>query len=244
MEIFPERQLLLFFYAFLYGILLGGFYEVLRAFRILLGVMPVPRRLFPLYAKKLPLLGKGIAVRESRGKRVRRAVTVAIGDFLFMVVAALVAVLLLYDYNSGEFRAFVPILMAVGFALFRVSISRLCRFLTPYLAYGFAVAAAYFCALCLLPVRLARLLFRPCRALYALARRALLRKKTLALRRRQLEFAASGFGYPGCEIKKEGKRNAKIKAHRQRKADPADSDSRGADLSFGTGHHRGAADRI
>lgn len=248
MEIYPERQLLLFFYAFLSGILLGGFYEVLRAFRILLGVMPVPPRLFPLYERKLPLLGKGIPVREGRGKRVRRGIAVAVGDFLFMVVSALVAVLLLYDYNSGEFRVFVPILMAAGFGLFRISISRLCGFLTPYIAFGLAVAAAYFRALCLLPVRLviqlARWTARPCRALYFLVRRLLLRKKMQALCRRQLEFAATGFGYPGSEVKKEGGHNVKIKTHRKRKADPVDQNSRGADLPFGTGHHRRAADRI
>lgn len=248
MEIRPDRQFLLFFYAFLSGVLLGGFSEVLRAFRILLGVVPVPDRFLPLYAQKLPLLGKGIPVREGKGKQMRRAIVVAIGDFLFMVIFAVTAVLLLYDYNNGEFRVFVPILMVAGFALFRVSISRFFGFLTPYVAFGLAVATAYFRALCFLPVRLilrlARLLFRPCRALYFLVRHAVLRKKMLALCRRQLAFAATGFGYPGSELRKEGKNNVKIKAHRKRKADPADQDSRSTDLPFGTGHRRRKADRV
>lgn len=244
MEIRPDQQFLLFFYAFLSGVLLGGFYEVLRAFRILFGVMQVPARLHPLYAKKLPLLRKGIPVREGRGKRLRRGIVVAIGDFLFMVVAAVTAELLLYDYNSGEFRVFVPILMAVGLALFRVSISRLCGMVTPYIAYALAVAAAYFRALCLLPVRAAvllwRLFLRPCRALSLFVRRKLHERKLFALCRRQLRFAATGFGYPGKEVEK----NAQTKANRQQKTDLSHPAVDHSDLSRGAGHRRGAADRV
>lgn len=244
MEIRPDQQFLLFFYAFLSGILLGGFYEVLRAFRILFGVMQVPARLHPLYAKKLPLLGKGISVREGRGKRAWRGIVVAIGDFLFMVVAAVTAELLLYDYNSGEFRLFVPILMAVGLALFRVSISRLCAMATPYIAYSLAVAAAYLRALCLLPVCLAvllwRLFLRPCRALWFLARQKIHQRKLRAICRRQLQFAATGFGYPGKEVEK----NVQAKANRQQETDFSHPVVDRSDLSRGTGRRRGAADRV
>ena len=244
MEIRPDQQFLLFFYAFLSGVLLGGFYEVLRAFRILLGVMRVPARLHPLYAKKLPLLGKGIPAREGRGKRLRRGIVVAIGDFLFMVVAAVIAELLLYDYNSGEFRVFVPVLMAAGLALFRVSISRLCAMATPYVAYALAVAGAYFRALCLLPVRVAvllwRLCLRPCRTLWFFTRQKLHQRKLGALCRRQLQFAATGFGYPGKEVEK----NAQTKTNRQQKTDLSHPAVDYSDLSRGAGHRRGATDRV
>lgn len=244
MEINPGQQFQLFFYAFLCGILLGGFYEVLRAFRILFGVVRVPERLHPLYARKLPLLGKGIPVRESRGKRMRRGIVVAIGDFLFMLVAAVTAELLLYDYNSGEFRIFVPLLMMVGFALFRVSISRLCGMITPYLAFALAVVAAYFRAFCLLPVRLAvivwKLLLRPCRALWIAVCRKLHAKKLSALCQKQLRFAKTGFGYPGKEVEK----NAKTKTNRQQKADFSHPASDYIDLSGSAGYYRRSADRI
>lgn len=97
------QVLLLFLRSFLAGVALGAVYDVFR-----------------------------VALTCTRGgeHRLPRWVEIllsAVFDFIFCILCAAVALLLMYYSNKGFFRASVPLVMLVGFLCFRLSLGRILR---------------------------------------------------------------------------------------------------------------------
>lgn len=199
MEIQPTLQLALLLSSFLAGVVMGLFYEVLTATRIVMGAYLPPAFMRERYEKPLPWLGRGVPFRGGRTmRRVWRAVVIGVGDCLFCVLFALAVILLLYRYNDGAFRPSSPALALVGFGLFRVISVRLIAPVLAYIAFFLGAFLLYVRAVLRLPVRGARYVFlRWIRPPAVRLRRAWQRRrwqrKSAALCAAQLAWADAGF---------------------------------------------------
>jgi hypothetical protein len=208
MEIYPAKQLAMLLSAFSLGFCMGGVWELIAAARILLGVYLPPESMRARYESPLPFLKRGVPWPSKGRGRVRRALTVAIGDLHFCLLFALGVILLLYYYNDGAIRPLALLCAFLGLGAFRVTLARVCPYLTARLAYLLAVLRAYVRAMLRLPVRLlavlGRLLARPVCALWRRVRRWRLHRASAALCRAQLALAQRGLCPAGAQKKKEG----------------------------------------
>ena len=132
MQASQSALLQLYLLSFLSGCVLSFLYDLFYMLRLWL-VPPQNRYTLPtvarIYAKRVQAgrkRGRGVAFRGFR----------FLGDVLFCLVSALVLILLQYGLNDGVFRASVPLCMAIGFALVRVSLARPFRVLLQYVAFG------------------------------------------------------------------------------------------------------------
>ena len=194
MQLYPSEQLLLLAAAFLGGVFLGALSFAGKAVFMLLGVSTPPPYMKALYEKPLPLLSRAPVFQKRRG--VGRRVLLWCGDFFFCIFAFLLTVYILYRYHNGAFRLSVPLLVLLGFFLWRRAFLGVYRRLVAYLAYGLAVCALYLRALCLLPLRLAykalRALSTPVFHLFWRVRGRYQRAVSQSLCRRQLARSEQG----------------------------------------------------
>lgn len=245
MEIDPSLQLAMLLSALLWGVGMGILWELLTAIRILLGAYTPPEAMRAQYAKRLPLLGRPVTFeRKSPLRRVWRGVVIALGDVLFCVVIAIVAILILYRYNDGVFRLSVPVLMLLGLALLRfISATPLARVMA-YVAYGFAAAGVYATALLSLPWKGIKLFWRRlCLRLMGAVYRKLtlrhLRRVSAALCAYQLAYAAVGLEGegPGPIERKEKKKGRMHYGKKQNRGQ--DNTHTMGDSHPGSDHFRG-----
>ena len=234
MEINPYLQLAMLLSSFLCGVALGALWEVLTALRIVLGAHQTPEFMRKHYEKPLPLLHRCIPwSKGNTARRVWRGVLIGVGDFLFCLLFALVAELLLYRFNDGAFRVSVPLLAFAGLGLFRVSIARITGLLVAWMAYGLAAFWMYVTALLRLPIYgmcliAKHFLYPPiCRV-----RRVLLEKASTRLCEAQLRLAENGF-----QKERMPTNVSKKKTVRKQKNAVDHRDPGGSDLSCGRGDH-------
>ena len=117
--------------SFLTGLLLALFYDLLYMTRLWL-LPPDNRYTIPSIQKRY---FSRIQKKKSHKKRIRFHISRFFGDIFFCIVSALAIILLLYWLNNGAFRAAAPLVMALGFFLWRVSISKGIRFAFQWLAF-------------------------------------------------------------------------------------------------------------
>ena len=104
MDVYQPELLLIILYACLVGLFLGGVYDLIRFGRLMRTVMPSGER------------------RE--GGRCE-GVFFFFEDFFFWLIAALTVIILLFHSNEGKIRWFALAFAAVGFALYRLTVSPL-----------------------------------------------------------------------------------------------------------------------
>ena len=109
----------LFFASFLAGLMLSLFYDILSCAHIWLMPSQTRYTVPAIQRMRNPRIKKGSA---KKAKALR--VVVFFDDVLFCVISAITLVLLLYWMNNGAFRAAAPFLMAAGFFLWHVSVSK------------------------------------------------------------------------------------------------------------------------
>ena len=241
MEIDPYLQLTMLLSAFLCGVALGALWEVVTALRIVLGAYQAPECMRKRYERPLPLLRRPIPwPKGNAARRVWRGVLIGVGDFLFCLLFALVAELLLYRFNDGAFRVSVPLLALAGLGLFRVSIARITGLLVAWMAYGFAALWMYLTALLKLPIcglqiLARRFLYTPVRRV----RRAWLAKASARLFRAQLTLAENGFQKERMPTNVSKKKTARKQKNAVDYRAPG-----GSDLSCGSGDHGRTLDGV
>jgi len=97
----------------------------------------------------VPAIQKIRALRIKKGSAKKtKGLPVALffGDVLFCIVSALTLILLLYWLNNGAFRAAAPLLMAVGFFLWHISVSKGIRIALQWVAFGLETLINTLCA--------------------------------------------------------------------------------------------------
>ena len=195
MTLNPALQLAMLCNALLAGLALGLFYDVGRVVRVLLGAHTPPPFMAARYRRPLPLVGVGVPFRASGGWHAWRVAAVFAGDLLLCLTGYVAVELILLYFNDGALRLAVPLLMPIGFALWRRTAARLMTRVNAWLAYVLGVVLVYLWALVLLPFRLLRIVVvRPIRRLLCTLRLKRRGKISAALCRRQLAWAAVGFG--------------------------------------------------
>ena len=199
MEINPAQQLLMLTTALLRGAMLGLFWEALAALRIVLGAYRPPERMRRQYAKRLPLLHRGVPFdKKGRLGRLGRGALTAVLDLLFCLTFTVTVLLTLYAYADGRIRLSVPLVMLGGFGLMHAAATTVLSPLMAYFAYGLAAAGVYWGALL-------RLLARPLRGLWRAVRRSHSRHVSAALCAAQLKQAAHGV-LGGKNVERKGRR--------------------------------------
>ena len=129
MEISPLMMAALLFYAFLFGIFMGVFYDANRILRVFFGEHYHAVGTEKIAKLNLPLIKKPLGQKSGKqaGKALRYAV-VFLGDFFCFVVAGIGVIILNYSYNSGEFRYFTALGAILGFLLYYFSVGKLTIF--------------------------------------------------------------------------------------------------------------------
>ena len=254
MEIDPRLQGALFLGALCCGVLLGAFWELLHAVKILLGAYRPPDFMEARYRHPLPLLGRSVPFRsQGVGRGVWRGAVTAVFDLLFCLCFGIAVVLLLYAYNDGAIRLSVPVLALLGFGLFHWAAVRGLSLPVAYFAYGFAALSLYLWALLTLPVRGSRALcviavYRPLVRCFSACQRRIRHRRSRALCAAQLRWAEIGLagGAPPRALKMKGRcknveKKIRCKDHDLSMGDPH---SDPCDLCGGTDHRCQSLDGV
>ncbi len=120
--------------SFLAGMLLAFFYDFLYMSRLWL-MPPGNRYTIPSIQRLRAARVTGRKMEKNKAKSFQ--IALFWGDVIFCISGALAIILLLYWLNDGAFRIAAPICMAVGFLLWRISLSKAIRFALQWLAFAF-----------------------------------------------------------------------------------------------------------
>ena len=118
--------------SFILGLLLAFFYDFLYMTRL----WTIP----PKHRYCVPAIQKFQAARIEGKKEKKKApkgfrIALFFGDVFFCLVSALAVILLLYWLNNGSFRAAAPLCLALGFGLWRISVSKVVRVVFQWIAF-------------------------------------------------------------------------------------------------------------
>lgn len=181
MEISQSGFLLLFVRAALAGICLGCLYECLALLRQMLSPDVSAEKLcagLPKGFWKRPFFARAPLLKpEKLGKvgRIFLQVFFAIADALFAFSFGMAAVLVAYAGNSGRMRGWILLGIAVGYILFRLTVSRVLNGLIQVLAWMFRLVLGMMKEGILFPIR----------KMQARIRKRKSNKKTLATHRQK-----------------------------------------------------------
>ena len=197
MQIDPLLQGRLFLLAFLCGIGLGALWDAVLLLRVLTGAAPRGVRLASLYERPLPLLGRSVGFSPHLARRAWQTFSLSFWQLLFPALGALAVLCLSFGYHRGVIRLPVPLLLLLGFFLWRRLISRCLAPLFDLLAFLLSALALYLRALLLLPLRvfcrlLSLLVLRPVRVLLGRWRTGRLCRRSQSICRAQLRAATDG----------------------------------------------------
>lgn len=193
MEQNPSLLFRLLLASFLFGVVLGGFYDLLRISRVLLGInrytdaasAPAfcPRFCKPSREKKLRPAG-----------RVLQNGILVVQDVLFCLVAGMLIAILLFSQNNGEFRWFVPVGLAIGFASYYFTVGKLVITASEYIVFALKTAFLYLIYYVTLPlILLGRLLLGQMGRISRFFKEKKIAKYDKAVRERLLAGARRGF---------------------------------------------------
>jgi hypothetical protein len=148
MEISPLALFRMLLWALALGAALGAVYDGIRVLRLLCGE-PCPR----LREKRLPLIG--LVWPSPRPVRAAlRALRRNLEDLVFFGFAGACFSVLLYVCNRGQFRGFALAALPAGFGLYALTLGRLVRRLSDWLAFCVRAIWKYAVFCVLLPLRL------------------------------------------------------------------------------------------
>jgi hypothetical protein len=138
-------------YAFALGAALGVFYDVLRIFRLLLGLRPNAKETPRV---KLPLVGA--VGRPGRGGGFFAAAVTFVCDVLFFAVATAVYNVLVFHAANGQNRWFFTLAAIAGFAVYLLTVGRLTVRASGLIRFALSALFAYVFFFLSLPFRAAR----------------------------------------------------------------------------------------
>lgn len=155
MEISQTDFIFLLLYSLASGAVLGVIYDAIRISRAL--ILPTSVRCGRDYSDiELPIIHKRAYVAER--KRLSGAfddIVTAIGDFTFMIVAAVTIILVAYVMNSGRVRWLIPFGVAVGFVIYSVTVGKLIMRISGLIVFLIRATIIYLWEILKFPVRVA-----------------------------------------------------------------------------------------
>ena len=154
MEISQFGFILLAVYSFLFGILLGVAYDIIRIQRVLLGVEYRSKKQRINYRDiELPIIKKKAYFEQKAVSKGILNVYIALGDILFVTLCGVITVLVAYAYNSGRVRVIILIGLLVGFLIYYFTIGKLVMKLSELIAFLLRSAVLYVWEIASFPVR-------------------------------------------------------------------------------------------
>ena len=197
MLIYPALQGKLFVLAFLCGIALGVLWDIVFVLRVLTGACPKAARLAALYQRPLPLIGRAVGFSVGSLHRAWQSLSLSFWQLLFPVFGAFAVLILCFGYHNGAFRLPVPLLLLLGFFLWRRLFSGRIAHALDLLAFLLAACGVYLRVILWLPLgilcrALRRFVARPLLALATKWQRSRLLHRSHLLCAAQLAAAAHG----------------------------------------------------
>ena len=122
---------LLLFYAFLFGAVMGAFYDLSIIIRALLGEKTEGRAVKRIQSIKLPVVNRAVTIKKHK---ILCTAVIFICDLLCILFMSAGIVALNYGYNSGEFRAFTAVGAVFGFFAYRFTLGRVIMIMSMPLA--------------------------------------------------------------------------------------------------------------
>lgn len=154
MEISQLSFVLLAIYSFLFGILLGVAYDVIRIQRVLLGVeYKTGKRRINYRDIELPIIKKKAYLKHKNISKGILNVYIALGDILFVTLCGVMTVLVAYAYNSGRIRAVILICLITGFVIYYFTVGKIVMRLSELIAFLLRSAILYMVAIFSFPIR-------------------------------------------------------------------------------------------
>lgn len=142
MGIDPALLFRLLVASLLAGAAMGVLYDVIRIGRVMLGMSQYTAAAdAPLFCPKF-LKPREKSPHRRLSRLVKGGLLIA-QDFLFCLTAGVVIALLLFSHNNGEFRGFVPIGVAVGFAAYYFTVGRLVIRASEYVVFAIKTLFLY-----------------------------------------------------------------------------------------------------
>lgn len=165
MELRPDLLLRLLLASLAWGGVAGVLYDTIRLQRVLLGISRYTKACSaPVFC---PSFCRAKAKREkSATRRAAEAALLGVQDVAFcLACGAMISVLLFYR-NEGEFRGFVLLGAATGFAVYYFTVGRLVVFVSEYIVFAVKTAFLYLVYYATRPwILLGRFLLARCGAL-------------------------------------------------------------------------------
>lgn len=197
MLIYPVLQGKLFLLAFLCGIALGVLWDMVFVLRVLTGACPKAARLAALYQRPLPLVGRAVGFSTGSLHRVWQLLSLWFWQLLFPIFGAIAVLVLCFGYHNGALRLPVPLLLILGFFLWRRLFSGRIAHALDLLAFLLAALSVYLRALVWLPIGifcrfLQRFVWRPSRVLAVRCQQRRLSHRSRLLCEAQLLAAENG----------------------------------------------------
>ena len=112
MEFANSTHAAIFVFSLVLGLIFGFLYDIIRIIHILCGTLSY----------------EGGKTRQTRG--VIPSVVLGVGDLLYMTAVTAVFSVFVYYVNNADFRMFMAIGAAIGFALYSLSVGRLVMLVT------------------------------------------------------------------------------------------------------------------
>lgn len=122
MEISQVILSLLLLYSFLFGSIVGVFYDVCRMLRVLAGKSCSKRKYNRIEAWRLPIIKKPLALKN---ESIWQTVLIFLGDIICILFCTAGIIVLNYAYNSGRFRFFTVLGVLAGFFVYKYTVGRL-----------------------------------------------------------------------------------------------------------------------
>jgi hypothetical protein len=151
MEISQLALARLWLYALCSGGLLGIVFDALQTIPLCL-LCGIPSATVTRIRKiRLPLLHQ----RKAKPHPIATPLLQIVADVLFCLIGAVCCILLLYACNNGKFRFPVLLCLALGFACYRVLLSRFVKIVFEWCAFLIRTAVRYLICFLFMPIKFA-----------------------------------------------------------------------------------------
>lgn len=193
MEQNPSLLFRLLLASFLFGVVLGGLYDLLRISRVLLGISRyTDAASAPAFCPKFRKLPR--EKKRMPAARVLQNSILVVQDILFCLAVGILTAILLFSQNNGEFRWFVLVGLVIGFAAYYFTVGKLVITASEYIVFALKTAFLYLLYYATLPlILLGRFLLGQTGRIIGFFREKRIVKYDKTVRDRLLAEARQGF---------------------------------------------------
>ena len=153
MEVSQTGLALFAFASLLLGFLLGAFYDISAILPALGGRIFSERILKRLENVNLPIIKRRYELKKTPIKDFTVGFSLFLHDLVFMLFAGIATALLVYRFNDGRWRFYVPLFLFIGFAAYRKFFRIPVLALAEILRFIIKCAFAYVLCLAFAPIK-------------------------------------------------------------------------------------------